>query len=148
MDDDDLLRDLAALWSSRDPVPDGLAERVLVEIALDDLDAEHELLVLVEDDAVAVRGDAPRSTYAFDGRETHLLLRVVDADDGHRRIDGWVAPAMPMTARLRQAGTTLEAVVDERGRFALPHVPPGPSRLWLTPTGDSGPLLATPSFAI
>ncbi|WP_421108574.1 hypothetical protein [Solicola sp. PLA-1-18] len=147
MDDDELLREVADLWRRRDPVPDGLAERVLVEIALDDLDAEHELLVLVEDQQTAVRGDGPRSTYAFDGTETHLLLRIADVDGG-RRVDGWVAPAMPMTARLRQAGTTYEAVVDERGRFELPRVTPGPSRLWLTPTGGDGPLLATPSFAI
>ena len=45
---DSPLRDLAAMWQARDPMPDGLVERMLVAVATEDLDTEYELLHLME----------------------------------------------------------------------------------------------------
>jgi hypothetical protein len=62
MSDEKLWQDLAAMWEERDPVPADLADRVLTAIAMDDLDAEYEILHLVErsTELAGTRGaDAP-----------------------------------------------------------------------------------------
>ena len=45
---DKVFDDLAQMWERRDPMPDGLIDKVLVAMELENLDAEYELLHLVE----------------------------------------------------------------------------------------------------
>ena len=62
MTPDDLLDHLERVWSSRDPVPAGLVERmqalVAAELELRDTDLDYELLLLIErtNELAGVRG--------------------------------------------------------------------------------------------
>lgn len=147
---------LAAMWRAVDPMPDTLVERVLVALATEDLDAEYELLHLVErtDRLVGARGAAPALTISFSGATFSLLLRVTGIGTASRRVDGWVTPAHPMRVTVKQDERTWEADVDDSGRFELPRLPGGLSRFWLSARGSTSPsdvgqqLFATPTFEL
>jgi len=152
-DDRALWGDLATMWDARDPVPDGLVERVLVAMATEDLDAEYELLHLVErsHELAGARGSTDAVTISFAGDSFSLLLRVSGTDTDVRRVDGWVTPAQEMRVSVKQGGRTFEADVDAGGRFEIPRLPAGPSRVWLVglteaPPAQSRELFATPTF--
>ncbi|MGH3507575.1 MAG: hypothetical protein ACRDO2_10275 [Nocardioidaceae bacterium] len=146
-------RDLAAMWEARDPMPEGLVERVLVAIGTEDLDAEYELLHLMErsTELAGARGAGEAFTISFAGGSFSLLLRVSAIGDKLCRVDGWVTPAKPMTLSVSQKSKTWEAVVDAFGRFELPKLPTGLSRFWLASseeTTDGPGLFATPTFEL
>ncbi len=151
-DDQRLWRELATMWDAYDPMPTGLPEQVLVGIATEDLDAEYELLHLVArtSELAGARGSGDALTISFSGEAFSLLLRV-SGDGDYRRVDGWVTPAQEMRVSVKQRGRTFEAEVDPGGRFEIPRLPGGPSRLWLvgrpatTPTEEQE-LFATPTF--
>jgi len=152
-DDRALWGDLATMWDARDPVPDGLVERVLVAMATEDLDAEYELLHLVErsHELAGARGSTDAVTISFAGDSFSLLLRVSGTDTDVRRVDGWVTPAQEMRVSVKQGGRTFEADVDAGGRFEIPRLPGGPSRVWLVGRTEAPPaagqeLFATPTF--
>jgi hypothetical protein len=161
--DDQLLDALAGLYAALDPAPDDLVDGVLARLEVEGLEAEHELLTLIEhvDHAVGTRGPelAARGTDAataleFAGASYRLLVRISTVD-GRRRIDGWVVP--PATLRvslvyddLTEAQRTADSDLD--GRFELSDLPAGRVRLWLWPlTDDSatgGAPLVTPPFEL
>lgn len=125
----DTLRDA---YAEMDPVPDGLADRVLVALALDDLDLEYELLTLVHrsEQLAGVRSrDDTKTVLEFTADGLTVMLRVSTVDSGHRRIDGWVSPAQSLVASLWQEHATLEAAVGAQGRFEFDAVPHGLTRL-------------------
>lgn len=153
--DGDLLRELSTMWQVHDPVPADLVERVLVAIATEDLDAEYEMLHLVSrsDELAGARGGSDALTISFSGESFSLMLRVSSVDTGFRRVDGWVTPVRPMRVNVRQGNRTLEADVDDHGRFEIPRLPGGLSRFWLIgqePVADSEDqsLFATPTFEL
>jgi hypothetical protein len=152
-DDQALWRDLATMWNTHDPMPPELVEQVLVAIATEDLDAEYELLHLVArtSELAGARGSGDALTISFSGEAFSLLLRVSGADGEFRRVDGWVTPAQEMRVSVKQRGRTFEADVDPGGRFEIPRLPGGPSRLWLvgrpaTAPSEEQELFATPTF--
>ncbi len=163
--DEQLLDAVAALFAALDPAPADLADGVLARLAVEDLETDYELLTLVErvDHASGTRGvaeavapgDDTAVTLEFAGTSYRVLVRI-SAVDGHRRLDGWVVPAVPLRvalgpegdARLRQSVES-----DADGRFEFPDPATGEVRLWLTPqaTDGSGTALAplvTPSFLL
>lgn len=168
--DDQLLEAVARLYAAHDPAPDDLAAGVLARLAVEDLEDEYEQLTLVErvDLADGVRTgteavpDADDSTVAleFAGTSYRVLVRVSTVD-GHRRIDGWVVPAVPMRvflgppgdspARNRPDGDT-STDTDEDGRFEFSAPPTGQARLWLLPRagadGEAAPPFVTPPFLV
>lgn len=131
--DDVSLRDLRRMWDLRDPMPDGLVEKVLVALGTEDLDTEYELLHLMERtrELSGVRGDGEALTIAFSGGSFSLLLRVSELSARHCRVDGWVTPAQSMRVTVTQQDTTQEAVVDSRGRFEIARMPTGLTRFFL-----------------
>jgi hypothetical protein len=152
-ENDSTFRNLAAMWEARDPMPDGLVERVLVAVATEDLDTEYELLHLMERtaDLAGVRGVGEAMTLSFAGGDISLLLRVSATGEKECRVDGWVTPAQPMKLSVSQKSKTWEAVVDAFGRFELPKLPKGLSRFWLAPAADDMEetgLFATPTFEL
>jgi hypothetical protein len=154
-DDGSLWRDLASMWDSLDPMPSGLVERVLVALATDDLDAEYELLHLVErtDQLVGARGTSDALTISFTGGAFALLLRVSGIGSQTRRVDGWVTPAREMRVTVKQQNRTWEAEVDARGRFEIPRLSAGLSRFWLLDhrapeSSVEQELFATPAFEL
>lgn len=128
------------MWQRYDPAPAGLVDKVLAGFATDDLDAEYELLHLVErSQALAGTrgGEALTLTFAAEGAaegaggDCSVLLRISPLDSGSRRLDGWVHPAAPASVSIRQQSGTTDVPVDASGRFEVPRVATGLTRLWL-----------------
>lgn len=94
MTPDDLLDHLERVWSSRDPVPAGLVERmqalVAAELELRDTDLDYELLLLIErtNELAGVRG-GEAYTLQFSGENLDLLVRPPAARASGR--PGWTA---------------------------------------------------------
>lgn len=131
-DRDPLFDALRGAYAEMDPVPDGLAERVLIALAVDDLDLEYELLTLVHrsEQLAGVRGrDDTKTVLEFTADGLTVMLRISGLDTDHRRIDGWVSPARPLVAALWQESATLEVEVAAHGRFEFTSVPRGLTRL-------------------
>ena len=165
--DGQLLDAIAVLYAVLDPVPADLAGGVLARLAVEDLETEYELLTLVEgvDHASGTRGVAEATAQGddttvaleFAGTSYRVLVRI-SAVDGHRRLDGWVFPAVPLRALLGSDGDAPAAArqsaeSDADGRFEFPDPVTGRVRLWLTPRAadESGrPIapLVTPPFLL
>jgi hypothetical protein len=111
-----------------------------------------ELLAILEggDLMAGVRGSAAPSVRTFAADRLEVLLRVAALPRGRRRLDGWLAPAQPGSARLTVAGRVHEAIVAATGRFELADVPGGIATLDLVvrPDGEPARRLRTPAFAI
>lgn len=134
--DSALLHQLRVLWSAADPMPTGLTAKVLAGLAVEDLDAEYELLHLLESrvDLAGARADdaGPGTmTLQFTHETVEVLLRVSPLDDGVRRLDGWLAPAGADVATLRSGHQVWRAPIDSSGRFEFAALPQGAVRLWL-----------------
>ena len=165
--DEQLLDAIAVLYAALDPAPADLADGVLARLAVEDLETEYELLTLVErvDHAsgtrgptgVAAPGDDTTVALEFAGTSYRVLVRISTVD-GHRRLDGWVVPAVPLLVSLGpadDAGHLARQSVesDADGRFELADPMTGQVRLWLTPqaTDESGLPIApfvTPPFLL
>ncbi len=154
MNDNDVSRaELAAMWVRHDPMPDGLVEKVLVALATESLDADYELLSLVERsrELEGARGSGESFTITFSRGAFSLLLRVSGISSRSCRVDGWVTPARPMKVTASQQGSSWEAVVDAVGRFEISRLPTGLTRFWLLADDapdDGDGLFATPTFEL
>jgi hypothetical protein len=164
--DDELLAAVAGLYADLDPAPGDLADGVLAKMAVQDLETEWELLTLVErvytraGTRAAAPGEGPETSETtaleFAGTRYRVLVRVGNADDGERRLDGWVVPALPMRVFLGPQGDALahtrqSAYADRDGRFEFPGPMRGEVRLWLLPQagGDEPvPPFVTPPFLV
>lgn len=150
-DDAVLFRALRDTWQQIDPVPDDLIDRMIVAVATADLSAEYALLTLVVDtDAVAVRGETDALTLQFTDGTASVLVHVVTDEKNRRRIDGWVdAPATEIT--LVQDDETWTTTPDH-GRFSFEDIPAGMChvRVLLDRTAEPGASaeLRTPRFDV
>lgn len=147
------LSDLARMWEERDPVPHDLVEKVLVTIETEDLDAEYEMLHLLERtrELSGARSSGEALTIAFSGGSFSLLLRVSELGTKHCRVDGWVTPAQSMRVTVSQQDLTQEADVDPRGRFEIPRLPTGLTRFFLRSAGTDDAaegMFATPTVEL
>ncbi len=147
------LSDLAQVWEAHDPAPDDLVEKVLVAIETEDLDAEYEMLHLLERtrELSGARSNGAALTIAFSGGSFSLLLRVSELGMKHCRVDGWVTPAQSMRVTVSQQDLTQEAEVDPRGRFEIPRLPTGLTRFFLrsSDSEDTGEgMFATPTVEL
>jgi hypothetical protein len=165
LSDDELLQSIAELYAEIDPAPDDLADGVLARLAVEGLETEWELLTLVErvDLAAGTRAadtvtDGDDSTVAleFAGTSYRVLVRISTVDR-HRRLDGWVVPAVPLRIFVGASDTdsndSRQSVhADQDGRFEFPEPPTGQVRLWLVPQADGAstgaPSFVTPPFLI
>ncbi len=150
---DALFAALAAMWRERDPVPPSLVDKVLVAIETENLDAEYELLHLVERsrELAGTRGAGEAFTVAFSAGSFSLLLRVSEQREGSCRVDGWVSPPQPMRVKVTQQSRSFQAVVDALGRFEISRLPTGLTRFWLLSEAgerDPEPSFATPTFEL
>jgi len=160
MNDHDVsYRELAEMWQAKDPMPPGLVEKVLVALATEDLDAEYEMLHVVErtTELSGARGTGEAVTISFAGGSVaggsfSLLLRVSAVEKRSCRVDGWVTPAQPMKVTIAQKKKRWEAAADTFGRFEFARLPTGLTRFWLLADHTSGKhgehLFATPTFEL
>ncbi len=146
-----LFRELRRTWEQVDPAPADLVDRMVAAVATADLSREYALLTLVsQSDLAAVRGEADALTMQFSDGTTSVLVHVVPAAGGRRRIDGWV-DAASVSVELVQDDQTWTTASDH-GRFAFEEVPAGMTRLRvvLEQTTDAGAPaeLHTPRFEV
>jgi len=144
---DPLLVAVKKMYLELDPVPVGLTERVLVALAVDDLELEYELLTMVHrsQQLAGVRGgDDQKLVMEFTAAGVTVLLRISAVDAKHRRIDGWVTRTpdakgelVELTASLWQEAGTATSPVGSHGRFEFASVPSGLTRLDLVSERDS-----------
>lgn len=155
MDTEDFAADAALfarmrrMWEEVDPVPTDLVDRMVAAVAVEDLSREYALLTLVEGSFADVRGESDTATLQFSDGTTSVLLHVTGAEDGGRRVDGWV-DAAAMAVRLVQGEREWAAEPGEHGRFAFDEVVPGMARLRLVVRDAEGELhdFQTPQFEI
>jgi hypothetical protein len=169
MSRDDIFDHLETMWSDRDPVPEGLVERmqalVAAEVTMALTDLDYELMMLIERSAElagtrsgADTGTGTAYTLRFGTGDLDLLVRAGGRNGGGTtRLDGWVVPPAELTVRAtRLAGTatdgeteqSFETEVDAQGRFELTGLPAGLYRLWLTPADPDAKPFGTPAFEI
>lgn len=132
--------ELRAMWERLDPVPPGLADRVVFALEVDrfdQADLDLELLRLTEEQTTGAgaRGADEVRTVTFGSESTTVMLAISDADGGHR-VDGWVAPGGRRGIEVRTSAGTQQQECDETGRFTLSLVPPGHLQLVLTAPGE------------
>jgi hypothetical protein len=137
--------ELRGMWTTLDPMPADLVERVLFTLRLEDL--EVELMRLHEPaEPAGVRGGAAdgraatreeaASTITFSSASLTVMLTVTGDGAGRRRLDGWLAPAAALRIEARISGRagdgTLHTVADEDGRFSF-EAPAGLVQLLILP---------------
>ncbi|MBK8460301.1 MAG: hypothetical protein WAS07_09120 [Micropruina sp.] len=135
---DSLFLALKSAYEANDPIPEGLVDRLLTALAVEDLDLEYELLTMVHRSSQLAGtrgGNDDKLVMEFSAAGVTLMLRISPIDANHRRIDGWVSPAQPLTASLWQDAATVESAVGAHGRFEFDFVPRGLTRLDLLQPG-------------
>lgn len=143
-DRDPLFDTIRAAWQEWDPPPPDLVETILVAIALDDIDADYELLTLVNrhDHLAGTRHtpDADRVLIEFRSAAITVLVRVSHEPGGEQRLDGWVTPASGGSVTVVQGDHSATAVIDSHGRFDVPGAKPGLTRLVIAPRAEPAPV--------
>jgi len=125
--DEELFVALREMWSDADPPPDGLADRTVAEIAVEDTERDFALLDLLEEAPLAeVRGEGIRRTVRFGDESSTIVLHIVAEPSGVCRIGGWSDPPV-LAARLCQDQGETSAVTAPDGRFTFDDVPHGRS---------------------
>jgi hypothetical protein len=135
LSDEDLFARLRRMWRRRDPMPTELVDNVLVALATHDLVVEYAMLTLLEssDLSAGVRGVSDVQLLEFSHDSQSIMLRVSDLGGGRRRVDGWIAPASPLSVRLEQDDDDFTTAASAEGRFEFADVPTGRTRMWLEP---------------
>lgn len=150
--DEQVLRELAAIYTSADPVPDGLIERLQFGITLDALEAEIAELQRTDRHLVGARAEDATEvqTVTFTSASLTTMITVTPAGVERVRIDGWAAPGAGLLVELRIVGDRLQTTADADGRFVFDDVPKGLAQFLLRPPSGSGEATAvvTPSMQI
>lgn len=145
---------LAQTFDEVDPVPAGLVDRLRFGLALDEMLAEVAELTRMSDDAMAVRGESSApvrtQTLTFDAESVTAMVTVQRISTERLRLDGWLAPAVPMRIRLRMQGERRQTLADESGRFSFDSLPEGFAQLTFHPAEPEGADAAviTPLFEL
>jgi hypothetical protein len=140
---------LAGLYSSLDPVPAGLVERIQFGITLDALHAEIAELQR-SSDLVGVRADETTEahTVTFTSSTLTVMITITALSAESARIDGWIAPGGVTAIELRASDGVHPTVADEDGRFVFDNVPRGLGQFIVRPSGAGIPPVVTPSIEI
>lgn len=133
--DQRVLDSIAKLYTELDPVPDGLAESIVVAIALDSLDAELAQLQSQVLEPAGARGveSGQIQSLTFSSSSLVLLIKITRASPDRVRIDGWAAPGAQAVVELVQDGAVDQTVADQDGRFVFDDVPHAPTRFVVHP---------------
>jgi hypothetical protein len=111
-------------YTTADPVPWGLRERV--DFAMDLLRPQDEVALLLDDrfEAVGVRSAHQNRTVTFDCESLTIVIQAAPSG-GAVRLDGWLAPPAVHRVRVRAGEIELHTESDELGGFVLTQVPHG-----------------------
>jgi hypothetical protein len=152
IDADDLrvLSDVAKVYSTLDPVPSGLVDRIRFGITLDALHAEIAELQRAGGLAgVRTSGATAAQTVTFTSPSLTTMVTITPTSTDRVRLDGWVAPGGGVEVELRLVGVTLSVTADANGRFVFDDVPRGLAKFLLRPpTGGPPSVVVTPSIEL
>jgi hypothetical protein len=144
------LAEVADLYSSLDPVPAGLVERVQFGITLDALHAEIAELQR-SGGLVGVRSDnaTDAQTVTFTSASLSLMITITPTSADRARIDGWATPGDGVSVELRTVDGVLSQTADADGRFVFDDVPRGLVQFLVRQPGtQANPPVITPSIEI
>lgn len=145
--DTTILGTAARLWDALDPVPEGLVERAVFAVALDEVMAEvASIQRLPQREPTGVRGMDTATSMTFTVQSLTVMVTVSEDGAGRRRLDGWITPGSDHPVQLRLPGRTLhETAVG--GRFSFAGVPTGMVQLAVGDT-DTATSMVTPVFQL
>jgi hypothetical protein len=139
---------IATLYSSIDPVPAGMVDRLTFAMTWDALDAEiAELQRMPVGELAGARGSEATEvkTLTFTSDSVTTMVTISPAGPDRVRIDGWCAPAAAVTVELQQVNFSVSTEADSDGRFVFDSVPRGLSRLLIRPASEDRPTVVTPT---
>ena len=143
---------LAELYTTLDPVPDGLVDRISFGITLDALQAEVEVALLERSrDLVGARSDTDTDTQTvtFSSSELTTMVTITVLSPELVRIDGWIAAGGGVQVEMHSSGGELTAIADANGRFAFDDVRRGPLQFLLrSPAALNRKPVVTPTITV
>lgn len=146
--DDDILAQIASMYSKADPVPGGVVERITFTLALSEMEAELAEIQLLNAELTGPRSDVETvRTISFAASAVTIVVTISDASPDRVRIDGWLSPAHAMPVELRSVREHLVATADVNGRFVFDDVRTGLASVFVYPSGAARPV-ATPTFQL
>jgi hypothetical protein len=146
-----LLNSLRAYYDERDPVPDGLVERIQFELTLDALNAEVATLMQLDLAEAGVRSTATEAvrTITFTSESLTTMVTLTPQPDDTVRVDGWAAPGAGIRVELLLPPGNRATVADEDGRFVFEEVPAGLAKFALhVPRGDGFSTVVSPTIEL
>jgi hypothetical protein len=145
-----LLKRVATMYSTLDPVPDDLVDRIQFALSLDALHAElAELQQLPMADLVGARGEPTEvESLTFTSESLTTMVTISPSGSDTVRIDGWVAPGPGALVELRQVNVSLDTEADADGRFVFDNVPHGLSRFVVRLPEEGGAHVITPAVEL
>jgi len=141
-----LLDGIREMFQAADPMPADLPERIRFSLSLRDL--EVEVARLVDQEAVAARGEEQSRTITFDSDSLTIMIRIDANRDGTARVDGWLAPPQRRELEMKTAADSLSVASDDQGRFVFPSVPRGTAQLVVRPAEQEGRSVVTPALIL
>jgi hypothetical protein len=122
-----LLNSLRAHYNERDPVPDGLVERIQFHITLDALNTEVATLTQLDLAAAGARSATTEAvrTITFTSDSLTTMVTLTPLGDGTVRVDGWAAPGAGIRVEVLLADGPHNTYADDDGRFVFEAVPSG-----------------------
>lgn len=124
---DALESELRALAGVRDGVPDDVLDAALGAYVLRTLDAELAELnydSLLDEALAGVRGSGATRQLSFEASDVVIDLQITL--DGERQVTGQITPPDATELEFRHSAGTIQAPVDESGRFGINPAPRGP----------------------
>jgi hypothetical protein len=148
MDEHDtaILSGVKDLWSTVDPMPASLLDRIKFAVELENVDLEVLQLTELHEPAAA-RGDEQSRLITFDSETLTIMVSIQQNPDGTIRVDGWLTPAGRHPIELRASNGGGTTVSDEDGRFVLDTITPGLAQLVVRPAGTTR-TVTTPSISL
>jgi hypothetical protein len=134
------------LWSTVDPLPATLLDRIKFAVELENVDLEVMRLTELSEPAL-VRGDEQSRLITFDSETLTIMVSIRQNPNGTIRVDGWLTPAGCHPIELRASSGDQATVSDKDGRFVLDTVSPGLAQLVVRPDGTTR-TVTTPAISL
>lgn len=145
--DEEALGRIAALYTTADPVPANLVDRIAFGITLDALHAELAELERSPGLAGVRTDEAVADTVTFTSASLTVMVTMSVSSVETARIDGWISPSAEHIVELRTPGGNLRTESDEDGRFVLEGVTRGLIQFTFRDP-DGGHPVVTPALEI
>ena len=110
-----LLNSLRAYYDERDPVPDGLVDRIQFHVTLDALHTEVATLTQLDMAAAGTRSTTTEAvrTITFTSDSLTTMVTLTPVGDDMVRIDGWAAPGAGVRPPTPEWGVLIAASANE-----------------------------------